>query len=1834
MMDDLLVYSVEQVAFEGDKGCTLSRLWEILNDFYTIYFNSSVYCIDDDFKSYFWNFFIFLSEIILNEVDERSTSLNLILKPIKTKVDLKLLKELYNDRIRITVIPEKQFLLLTGKELDEENKHVMRYFDLLSIIFKHKEKGINQVDLAKQLNIDPRSLPSRINPLIEKGLIIKSPIIISKTQTFLLTHSRYVIHSSQRYHNNFQNLQDTDNIMNINHLRVCITDILSKAENNVMRFVDLKRLCKINTKLFRRGFSRQIRSMEQLGFLERCRVLNNKGYSKCVKLVKPYNIGFLKQDEINILNDQDDENSSLEKDDSYDIKEEEPFSELIKSSSIKITRDLTIEFLLFQEIENSGKDGIPGPDLKKKVIGDQWSRPLQLILDKLSVIPEKSLNSDNIQPDYLSYFTIYKEQEFVGRINQYRYLSSSSYQIFCLENKIVNTIKFSGSNVVFPTYDKSKFYLYDENPNIPEKNTKIKSLKLGRPKKHHNDMIKDSEEKNQLLKNSFAKNKLSQNSDEFDYINNETDQALCSGSMRHNLNSKRMNSQEKSEEIFPRKKLKKVHITPPTKTVITRSCSNLSTTDTLNNSEIRDFASKLDNQASKASVLKISDEVSIENFEKSTLQNHMDKNDCEKLLDSEIYKESPTSKKKDSDLSSDFPDKLDFEKNFNIDNKNAQVSSLKHEPRISLAYVRRQNLILEILDKNNGILQGGKYLNEQYNIASKNKTYLPSEHEIDRKTMEKTLESLKRIGKIHHICVAHTNAKGVKNVFWIVADTKYDIDGLEIIIGDQWSRPLQLILDKLSIVPEKSLNSDNIQPDYLSYFTIYREQEFVGRVNQYRYLSSSSYQTFCFENKLINTMKFSDSNVLFPTYDKSKFYLYNEDPNIPEKNIKIKSSKLGRPKKPYNDMIKDLKETNQLFENSSTKNGLSQNSQESDHMNKEIINDAVDSSSTEHNLNFKRINSQKKTEEICPRKKLKKNHVTHPPRTIVTRSCSNLNATNTLNDSEVRDFTLKTNSQDSKASILELSDVSTEISEQLTFENHIDKNDHEKFLNCETYKKSVLISEENSNLLSDFFDKWNSEKKTNINDKKTQVSSLKHEPRISLAYVRRQNLILEILDKNNGILQGGKYLNEQYNIASKNKAYSSSEHEIDRKTMEKTLESLKRTGKIHHICVAHTNAKGVKNVFWIVADTKYDIDGLEISNFKNKILEERSMKIQTYKPLPLKIENLRINYPIKSKRRQSSLPDNEFSKHIQLNHIQYKHISEDSTLKGQELIPENTLINDHTFSSTPKKEISFVHTFVNNNEMTQKKVQVIESKSKLKFNGKSLFFHRKFLNQSTKDVFSSIEKQNLLDKNSSPDKTGEINDHEKVYKSVSIRRKNNFTSNDDDILIRAVFLSRWAYSGNTGFIDWELIKKILPHHSETAIKSRFSTLRSKNYIKEIGKFFTTSWLSYYQNAIENKILEPISPIPNDTDIITLVEYSKTLNILEDYDDIDLPDTIEEISANYIVENINKRADIRNDFFDISLSLNARELILYGTVFSYSNIDQNFQDENEIKSIIKSILITPEENYDPEIAKKLLEPYQEDHIESALQELIQDKIIVRSKSELNRILPGRNYRFSDKFLFAFKTCFPDFLFSQAAEFYTQITEEFQKNNVFTLSEFINSGSMACILDLVVHQYVQLSIENVMNVFCDHICQYDTQNWEDYTINFPVIAKPKNISYTLLDKSIKYENSLKRYIWIDISGNILKNVYNQYLQTILSFIIQRPGINLIELISILYPFISLQEIKAIISSLIPFIITDHHGLEMIVNNYAIDNEQEQDGIVVGFPEDTSEKRGAEFKHCILF
>ncbi|CAG8847345.1 26052_t:CDS:2, partial [Racocetra persica] len=75
MINDIIVYCLEELALDGDIGCDLDRLWEFVQNFFdqrlrdrkvhsietgssTQPSECSISCLDDLYKSYFWSQFV------------------------------------------------------------------------------------------------------------------------------------------------------------------------------------------------------------------------------------------------------------------------------------------------------------------------------------------------------------------------------------------------------------------------------------------------------------------------------------------------------------------------------------------------------------------------------------------------------------------------------------------------------------------------------------------------------------------------------------------------------------------------------------------------------------------------------------------------------------------------------------------------------------------------------------------------------------------------------------------------------------------------------------------------------------------------------------------------------------------------------------------------------------------------------------------------------------------------------------------------------------------------------------------------------------------------------------------------------------------------------------------------------------------------------------------------------------------------------------------------------------------------------------------------------------------------------------------------------------------------------------------------------------------------------------------------------------------------------------------------------------------------------------------------------------------------------------------------
>lgn len=100
----------------------------------------------------------------------------------------------------------------------------------------------------------------------------------------------------------------------------------------------------------------------------------------------------------------------------------------------------------------------------------------------------------------------------------------------------------------------------------------------------------------------------------------------------------------------------------------------------------------------------------------------------------------------------------------------------------------------------------------------------------------------------------------------------------------------------------------------------------------------------------------------------------------------------------------------------------------------------------------------------------------------------------------------------------------------------------------------------------------------------------------------------------------------------------------------------------------------------------------------------------------------------------------------------------------------------------------------------------------------------------------------------------------------------------------------------------------------------------------------------------------------------------------------------------------------------------------------------------------------------------------------MQTLYENKLLTRIKHDRDRLVPGRNYKMSDKYIpllvphltirwdITVRGQTGDFLFDQAQAYRDFLTGVFKDDGEVLISELNNDGSIYCILDLIASQEV--------------------------------------------------------------------------------------------------------------------------------------------------------------------
>ncbi|KAG0366810.1 RNA polymerase III transcription initiation factor complex subunit, partial [Mortierella sp. AD032] len=430
-MDDLVLHVQNEIALDGESGCSWVRFWYLIDEFRGRG-QAMVTQSDEKFRQFFWNNFIqeddthFYSHTKPNTVeasDNASRAQSIPFTEMKTlepqDITYKAVMENHKSTLRIVATRERQRSAVLGNAGEAVSSVSTQAFQILQTITAARELGATQAQLAKHHDIDPRSMFHFLKVLIDMKIIVKIPVTTDGKYTLLCLHNKfanknagYVGMTSEETFSSagrqvitgdggkrFEGLLKTDS-KKVSYysglIKQKLTDILGRAKNQIMTVDDILKaldLTDMNT-VQNRWFNRQIELLCKLKYIKRVHV---EGLSRCIKLLRPYG-----------------KNLSVDETEKEQLNLKAVISDDTPQSGICI--DTSIEHQVYKLIVESKTHGIIAKEIRHG-LNMLNTRLLARILDTLcKPVPdsEKAL--------------VNRVVEFVGRERRYRYYSQDAFK--------------------------------------------------------------------------------------------------------------------------------------------------------------------------------------------------------------------------------------------------------------------------------------------------------------------------------------------------------------------------------------------------------------------------------------------------------------------------------------------------------------------------------------------------------------------------------------------------------------------------------------------------------------------------------------------------------------------------------------------------------------------------------------------------------------------------------------------------------------------------------------------------------------------------------------------------------------------------------------------------------------------------------------------------------------------------------------------------------------------------------------------------------------------------------------------------------------------------------------------------------------------------------------------------------------------------------------------------------------------------------------------------------------------------------------------------------------
>lgn len=410
------------------------------------------------------------------------------------------------------------------------------------------------------------------------------------------------------------------------------------------------------------------------------------------------------------------------------------------------------------------------------------------------------------------------------------------------------------------------------------------------------------------------------------------------------------------------------------------------------------------------------------------------------------------------------------------------------------------------------------------------------------------------------------------------------------------------------------------------------------------------------------------------------------------------------------------------------------------------------------------------------------------------------------------------------------------------------------------------------------------------------------------------------------------------------------------------------------------------------------------------------------------------------------------------------------------------------------------------------------------------------------------------------------------------RRNIKLEKSDATTLYRSVVISK-AFSRDA--IDFNHIATLLGDLDGKLVKQKWGTLRRLyGGAEAVGKGVDTFKNMVMQGIDDGSITEE--------DLVTgdlkfFLEYWKAFDTNTEFastDEMPLYSNYHQNCKEY--EFSASTSDNSNLSYAEKIedcSMRQKESVLATAIFSYEpNIQPVAKKNDELRSILKAIFSTKEEHFDPIMVKSILNPYGEVTVREATDALLHDREILYVSLDLDT-----RFVLSDRFNNSFsQRSFTTKFFNQASGFYSTLHSVSNGGKGLILSQGIMPGEMATLLELVSDN--QVDFIRIDRAF--RFENYESRLIDKEQIACDIVVKCKSFLTKKDDIKVVPVPSVRpcQPIWIDLTGQVNKQLWVKIITSLLYHIVFKPGIGDLALYEKLQAALSLSDYNKAIEWLV--------------------------------------------------